>query len=466
MKSSAALLIDLENFYLSRIDHFNDAGVRVEDRPALADDLRNLVRGAQAVAKTPFAVRRAYADFDALKVNPRELMGQGIEPVQVFRLSGRTGNKNAADMKLAMDAVSLDAGGGPVEHFVLVSGDADFIPVILELKRRGHTVSVIAVTGATNEFIQRFADHFELFETRHPLAAKKAAREAPETPPDLAPVAAALVRVLAHARPLRLNLVQPRLSKELGYVFAASAFGCVSTGEFLRRHHAALGVVVRGAQNDQEIDLPAAAAVAPPPPARPRPPAGGLHTAAAYRKLLQNGGPKGSGDTEHMRVLPVPWPSVERVCADTFARLAPAAGGGPMPRDELLARLYESDAEARVPKYDTHVRRAVALFGLANALLEADGRVGLHPEVADAGDIRWAALGVTLRLLAVRLEEERAWPNRSAPRRSSPPSKRGRSPARWFPKSPAPSPRCTSRPWCWNCPRMRPHPPPAGRPPR
>lgn len=137
MKPSAVLLIDLENFVLSRFDHFNDESIRSEDRPSFTEDLKNLVRHAQRMAGLPLAVRRAYADFESLRVDPQDLMRQGVEPVQVFRLSGKSANKNAADMKLAMDAVSLLSSGGQFEHFVLVSGDADFIPVILELKRAG-----------------------------------------------------------------------------------------------------------------------------------------------------------------------------------------------------------------------------------------------------------------------------------------------------------------------------------------
>ena len=598
MKPSAALLIDLENFYLSRIDHFNGEGIRIEDRPSFAEDLRNLVRYAHGITQMPFAVRRAYADFDALKVNPQELMRQGVEPVQVFRLSGKTANKNAADMKLAMDAVSLNSAGGPVEHFVLVSGDADFIPVILELKRRGHTVSVIAVTGATNEFIQRFVDHFELFESRQSLeAARPRERVAlPAVAADLPAVAAALRRLLTRMRPIRFNLVQPRLSKELGYLFEPTAFGCENTGEFLRKNHTALGIALRGTSNEQEIDLPGAMApsangakaaprtadrapkppappapephtaahyrlllasgrpdanearvlvvpwsalvwvcdavvpalapptgspatsiellpriqaaarttsipdldryaaqihaavrcslpvpspdgvysltpdatgeqirrkllrytmyvlgrrlaengvsgpirpdavvemfepgdateaataeiqaalasdeepvLAAPAPAKPAAPASELHTPSAYRRLLQNGGPKDSGETEHMRIQPAPWPSVERVCADTFTLLSPDAGGGPMPRGLLMGKLYEAGKPLRIEKYDTHVRRAVGLLTLSNAILEDGGRLALHPEVGDAGDIRWAALGMALRLLAVRLEEK------------------------------------------------------------
>ncbi len=609
MKPSAALLIDLENFYLSRIDYLNDENFRSENRPSFAEDLKNLVRYAQKMAGLPFAVRRAYADFDSLNVNHQELMRQGVEPVQVFRLSGKTGNKNAADMKLAMDAVSLLSSGGHIEHFVLVSGDADFIPVILELKRLGHAVSVIAVTGATNEFIQRFVDKFELFEN----LATASGTERPERRDrvavldELPKIAAALRRVLGRSRPLRFNIVQPQLSKELGYTFDPDAYGCESTGEFLRKYYAALGVVYRGTQNEQEIDLPGSPvpsshgnngsktvarqaprtvpvaapephsaahyklllasgradanearvitipwasltwvcdAVVPaltPPTGAPAtsmelmprlqaaaratgvpdlashvalihsavrcslpvpPTPGGVHSLAAettgellrrellryvvyvlgcrlsensvagpiqpdsvaamfdpgpaaesataeivaalaradaraeaepvaqvattpvipktttraddnhvhtpdtYRKLLQNGGPLGSGETEHQRIHIAPWPSVERACTDTFAALSPA--GTTLQRGQFLERLYAAEKEMCVDNYRSHMRRAFSLLGLSHAILEEDDRVTLHPEVADASDIRWAVLGTMLQLLAVRLSEKGA----------------------------------------------------------
>ncbi|HEY1191754.1 MAG TPA: NYN domain-containing protein, partial [Gemmata sp.] len=156
MKPSAVLLIDFENFYHSRRDYFRDQNIPVGDQPGPADDLAALVRVAERMAELPLAVRRAYANFNSLPGAARDLMHRGIEPVQVFCLS-ETSNKNAADMKLAMDAVALADSSAPFEHFVLVTGDSDFIPVILELKRRGHSVSVVAVTGATSTLIRRFA---------------------------------------------------------------------------------------------------------------------------------------------------------------------------------------------------------------------------------------------------------------------------------------------------------------------
>ncbi|AMV26805.1 NYN domain protein [Gemmata sp. SH-PL17] len=520
MKPSAVLLIDLENFFLSRVDYFNNRGIRVEERPSFAEDMKNLVRHAQRMTGLPFAVRRAYADFETLRVEPQDLMRQGVEPVQVFRLSGKSANKNAADMKLAMDAVALLGPGAPLEHFVLVSGDADFIPVILELKRRGHTVSVIAVTGATNDLIQRFADKFELFESlvpagsgerqvRAPIASeppksngrngfksvtRTGTRPTPAERPTLEPHTAEHYKYLlasgrTDANEARVLTVpwsalvwicdavvtaltppsgSPATSIELMARLQAAAritgitdlaahvalihsavrcslpvpsapggaytLATETTGEEIRQKLLRYVVYVLNCrlsengvkgpiraeslaaafdsgtameQATAEIVTALAEPEFAPPPAASRPSqVSGVHTPDEYRKLLQKGGAKGT-DTEHTRIHPTPWPSIERVCADTFTALHPSAGGaGTLQRGQLLERLYATEDDMRVDNYRSHVRRAFTLLGLSHAILEEDERVSLHPDVTEPGHIRWAVLGIMLKLLAIRLEEK------------------------------------------------------------
>lgn len=610
MKPSAVLLIDLENFYCSREDYCR-AG-QPYDRTRFAADLDKLLMFARSMTENlPFTVKRAYADFNAsryitgaapqyyLRQLPDELLQQGVEPVQVFRLSrggGGRGSKNAADMRMAMDATSLIATAGHVEHFVLVTGDADFIPVILELKRHGHTVSVIGVTGATSPKIQRFVDNFELFEDL--LAAEEVEAQSGELThagEEIAQIAVSLQRLLARSRPLRFAAIKPLLSKELGHPFDPGVFGCDTTGEFLRNHHAQLGVVIRQGQHDAEIDLPGSvpdatngvpasrktprivtrppdkpatkvsaqpephtaahyrqlltgsreakvhpvpwsvlvwacdtivplltpptgepthttrlqpklvqaaeaastpelvkhvrlfyptlraglpvqsadgvyslpegatgeqvrrsvlsyigyvlncrlaesgaageilpeslAAVfepgatlewstaevvaalaspapvsAPPPTPAPRPTAEEWHTPNGYTKLLKAGGVKGS-ETESFKVLPVPWPSIERICTDAFAILCPAVGGGPLSRDELNARLIESGKEMYLERYDQHVRRALGILRVAGELIEDGTTISLNPDITAAPDLRNRALAFLLQLLQLRLEE-------------------------------------------------------------
>ena len=577
MKPSAVLLIDLENFFLSRKQYLEEKAIPPSGWPSFAKDFEQLIAFAQRMAGAPFAVRRAYADYVTLRVGPRDPMRQGVEPVQVFRLSGtRSGSKNAADMRMAMDATALLASAGHAEHFVLVTGDADFIPVILELKRHGRAVSVIGVTGATNGLIQRFVDNFELFEDL--LAAEEVEERGGEPAhagESMATVGNAIRRLLARNRPLRFAAIKPLLSRELDAPFDPGTFGCDTTGDFLRKFERELGVVIRQGQHDSEIDLPGAAPpstnghaskVAPrpaarqpaPPPAKPEPhtpdhyrqllsgrgqPAGAVkvpavpwamftwscdavavllappagepthttdllarlikaadgvpvpdlvkhlrlfyptlraglpeegaagvyalpagtsgeqlrrsvlgyithvlngrlaesavpggvrpealaavfepgaaleqvtaevvaalaqpaptpqpvrrpapsveetHTPANYLKLLKLGGLRGS-ETEGLKILPVPWPSVERVCADAFPLLCPATGGGPATRDDLCVRLIEAGKELCVERYDQHVRRALGLLRVAGELGDESGAFALNADITSAADLR------------------------------------------------------------------------------
>jgi uncharacterized LabA/DUF88 family protein len=81
------------------------------------------------------SIRRAYGDwFDArLKRWEPLLRGERIRSVQQF---GYTTGKNATDMALVIDAVSLLNTERP-DAFAIVSSDADFTPLVLHLREHG-----------------------------------------------------------------------------------------------------------------------------------------------------------------------------------------------------------------------------------------------------------------------------------------------------------------------------------------
>jgi uncharacterized LabA/DUF88 family protein len=419
MKSSAVLLIDLENFYCSREEFLVKNGLAPGyDKKSFAADLERLLMYArEMVQPLPFIVRRAYANFNVYRFEkgnsarqfylrdiPDELMKQGVEPVQVFRLSqgGRGGgSKNAADMRMAMEATALLVSAAHVEHFVLVTGDADFIPVILELKRHGHAVSLIGVTNATNGLIQRFVDHFELFEDL--VAAEEVETQSGHAPPataELTEVATALRRLLGRTRPLRFAAVKPLLSKELSKPFDPLLFECDTTGEFLRRYAGRLGLEVRQQPHDWVVDLSSAAAwkVAPPPADLP-------HTPELYRKLLGGGGPADS-PVGPVKVPPVPWDTWAWVCDATFAALAPAAGGGPMPSPQLLGRLLQAAAGIGPDDRPRQVQRAYPFVRGALGPTGADGMISLPEAIASVEQLRAAVLRYLVSVLAQRLREQ------------------------------------------------------------
>src|SRR6516162_2896455 len=172
--SHSILLIDLENFFLSREKNF-DRAVASESY-GFSYDLERLCQFSTSLAaRRRLIVRRAYAPFNVFRTLevggkdyylqhlPALLMEQGIEPIQVFRYPGG-GHKNAADMRLAMDATSLVSTRAGIEQVILVTGDADFIPLALELRSRGAEVVVVGVKNSTSNVLQRYCDRFEFFE--------------------------------------------------------------------------------------------------------------------------------------------------------------------------------------------------------------------------------------------------------------------------------------------------------------
>ncbi len=82
-------------------------------------------------------VKRAYADWSVASDKRDQLLELGIEPIHLFRSSG--GGKNSSDIRLAIDAVEL-LHQSPVDTFVIVSSDSDFVPLVSKLRAAGKMV--------------------------------------------------------------------------------------------------------------------------------------------------------------------------------------------------------------------------------------------------------------------------------------------------------------------------------------
>ncbi len=113
---TVAVLIDYENVGLSAL-------------PDLFDKISDVGR---------VIVRRAYGDWSAAKEEARDqLLELGIEAIQNFHSKGSA--KNSADIRLAVDAIEL-LYRSPVEVFVIVSADSDFVPLVGKLRAGGKEV--------------------------------------------------------------------------------------------------------------------------------------------------------------------------------------------------------------------------------------------------------------------------------------------------------------------------------------
>lgn len=140
-----AIFIDYDNIEISVSDILGkDADV---EWPVVLETATRIGR---------IALRRAYADWAIYPDRQRELLGLGIELVHVSSKRG----KNAADIRIVMDALEMIHRGAPVTHILLVSGDGDFTELVHRLRLEGKTVIGMGVSGTSAEYLVNACDEF------------------------------------------------------------------------------------------------------------------------------------------------------------------------------------------------------------------------------------------------------------------------------------------------------------------
>ena len=82
-------------------------------------------------------VKRAYGDWSSAGSKRDQLLELGVEPIQLFHFAAS--GKNSSDIRLAIDAIEL-LYQSPVDTFVIVSSDSDFVSLVGKLRASGKTV--------------------------------------------------------------------------------------------------------------------------------------------------------------------------------------------------------------------------------------------------------------------------------------------------------------------------------------
>ena len=83
----------------------------------------------------------AYANWGRQDGATRQMAENAVQMVQ--RIPSPRGDKNGADINLALDALEMAFTHTHVNAFAIVSGDSDFIPLVNKLKEYGKTVFVV-----------------------------------------------------------------------------------------------------------------------------------------------------------------------------------------------------------------------------------------------------------------------------------------------------------------------------------
>ena len=222
-RGQVALLIDFENLVRS----VDTEDVDCEAVFRLADEYGRVL------------VANAYADWRMKDVNQyqADLYGLGIELVHVLGQRRGAVIKNAVDVKMAVDAVSLMSTLPHIDVYVIVSGDRDFIHVLKELRRRGKTVIGVSPDKAVSTDFSSLCDRFLRYEALTSTVELEGVESVAEVRAKLAEI------VRENPDGLNGSALKTMLRRALSASFDESAYGFRSFGSFLAKMEDVVRVV-------------------------------------------------------------------------------------------------------------------------------------------------------------------------------------------------------------------------------
>ena len=147
-----ALFLDYENLALGARDHLG--GMTFDIRP-ISDALAERGR---------VVVRRAYADWSYFDEDRRMLTRSHVELIEMPQRMGAS-RKNAADIKMAVDAIELAFERDYISTFVMCTGDSDFTPLVHKLRELNKRVIGVGVKDSTSAMLPPACDEFLFYDT-------------------------------------------------------------------------------------------------------------------------------------------------------------------------------------------------------------------------------------------------------------------------------------------------------------
>jgi len=146
-----ALYIDFENLAIGAREDHNG---HVFDLKPIADALAERGR---------VVVRRAYADWNMFEEFRRSLTEHHVELIEIPQRMGGS-RKNAADIKMAVDAIELSFEREYITTFVIATGDSDFTPLVHKLRELNKRVVGIGLRNSTSNLLPPACDEFLFYE--------------------------------------------------------------------------------------------------------------------------------------------------------------------------------------------------------------------------------------------------------------------------------------------------------------
>jgi uncharacterized protein (TIGR00288 family) len=216
----------------------------------------------------------AYGDWTRHGQMSRMLSQHGVQMVQ--RHPGPRGDKNGADINLALDALEMALTKPHIDAFAIVSGDSDFISLVEKLKQYNKTIYIVGGRAFTSTILQKNCREFISYETllaapapsshRPGRAPQRAAKTGPALPlSHVAPLLYRTMEVLARREVTpQLGLLKSTL-QQLDSSFTERDYGAGSFRQFVEMLQKAGLLEVKRVDSQLIVELPQAEEAAAPP---------------------------------------------------------------------------------------------------------------------------------------------------------------------------------------------------------
>lgn len=179
---NSALFVDFDNIYLSLAARDKLAAEEFAENPAqwlewLSKSLPSLESGVESASRR-ILIRRCYLNPDSFAKYRPYFIRSAFEVIDCPPLTSR--GKTSTDIHLVMDVLDT-LRNKHISEFILLSGDADFTPLLLRLRQNNRFSAVVAI-GYVSPAYKAASDYVISEETFVDEALGLAEHEEPEAP--------------------------------------------------------------------------------------------------------------------------------------------------------------------------------------------------------------------------------------------------------------------------------------------
>jgi uncharacterized LabA/DUF88 family protein len=181
----------------------------------------------------------AYADWTRAGEYSRALTQHAIRLVQRNLTPG--GDKNGADINLALDALEMAFTHQHINAYVIVGGDSDFLSLVEKLKQYDKKVFVVGGRAFTSVILQRNCHEFIAYENLMRKPAARVGRPGASVPTSVSPVSQAFPLVRRALKILADREVTPQTGLlkstllQLDSTFSERSYGASSFLDFAEK---------------------------------------------------------------------------------------------------------------------------------------------------------------------------------------------------------------------------------------